>query len=71
MGQSERPAYDADWLPWRAGRKVGRTIYAVVRPDCEPSDDDPLIGVMDTPKLAARAVKAHNALLERDREGVI
>lgn len=47
--------------PWRNGRKVGRTIYAQMGP--EPSDDDPLIGVMDTRVLAADAVCAHNAVL--------
>lgn len=45
-------------LPWRIGRKVGRTIYAVVGDD--PSDDDVLIGLMDSPRLAEAAVKAHN-----------
>jgi hypothetical protein len=44
---------------WRTGRKVGRTIYAQLGP--EPSDDDPLIGVMDTPELAAEAVRTRNA----------
>ncbi len=44
---------------WRTGRKVGRTIYRQVGD--EPSDDDPLIGVMDTPELAAEAVAAVNA----------
>lgn len=43
---------------WRTGRKVGRTLYAQLGP--EPSDDDPLIGVMDTTELAAEAVAAHN-----------
>ena len=46
-------------LPWRTGRKVGRTIYAQHGP--EPSDTDELIGVMDTPVLAAEAVRWHNA----------
>lgn len=45
--------------PWRVGRKVGRTIYQQTGP--EPSDDDLLIGVMDTPDLAARVVRAVNA----------
>lgn len=44
---------------WRTGRKVGRTIYAQMGP--KPSDDDPLIGVMDSPLLAEDAVKNHNA----------
>lgn len=50
-------------LPWRTGRKVGRTIYAQLGKS--PSDDDPLIGLMDTPALAASAVETHNASLER------
>ncbi len=41
---------------WRTGRKVGRTIY--VQQGDAPSDSDPLIGVMDTPELAAEAVEA-------------
>ena len=45
-------------LSWRTGRKVGRTIYAQLGP--EPSDDDVLIGMMDTPELAAEACAAHN-----------
>lgn len=45
-------------LPWRVGRKVGRTIYA--RLGATASDEDPLIGVMDTPELAAETVAAHN-----------
>jgi len=51
---------DPDWVDWRwrVGRKVGRTIYAVVGK--EPSDEDVLIGVMDTPALALEAVTWHN-----------
>lgn len=48
-------------FPWRTGRKVGRTIYAVVGPTA--GDPDILIGVMDTRALAAEAVAAHNARL--------
>lgn len=55
-----------DPTTWRTGRKVGRTIYAQLGP--EPSDDDPLIGAMDTPELAAQAV---GAVRERDRESGI
>lgn len=53
---------------WRVGRKVGRTIYA--QQGSEPSNDDPLIGVMDYPLLAALAVEGHNnnASLPYDRE---
>jgi hypothetical protein len=46
-------------VTWRPGRKVGRTIYAQAGP--EPSDGDVLIGVMDTPELAAEACDARNA----------
>jgi len=52
---------DLTLLPWRVGRKVGRTIYAVVSDN--PSDDDWLIGMMDTWPLAAEVVEAHNARL--------
>lgn len=47
-----------DQAPWRVGRKVGRTIYAQLGP--EPADGDPLIGVMDSRRLAAAAVQGHN-----------
>lgn len=58
----------AQWLRWRTGRKVGRTIYAQVGD--LPSDVDMLIGVMDTPVLADDAVRAHNLSLARvDRAG--
>lgn len=54
-----------DWTgrPWRIGRKVGRTLYAQLGE--EPSDDDPLIGVMDYEWLATRVVSVHNFVLER------
>jgi hypothetical protein len=45
-------------LPWRTGRKVGRTIYAQL--GAEPDDHDPLIGMLDTAVLARAAVRAHN-----------
>lgn len=43
---------------YRVGRKVGRTIYERVY--AEPSDADRLIGAMDTPELAARAIVGLN-----------
>lgn len=46
-------------MPWRVGRKVGRTIYTD-----EGDGDGVLIGVMDTRELAAAAVEAHNVLAE-------
>lgn len=48
-------------LLWRVGRKVRRTIYRQVGP--EPSDDDVLIGVMDTAELAAEVVAARNEVV--------
>jgi len=48
--------------PWRCGRTVGRTIYR--QAGAGPSDDDVLIGMMDTPELAAEACAGHNAMLE-------
>ena len=39
-------------LPWRVGASVGRTIYDAL---------GRLIGVMDTPALAAQVVAAVNA----------
>jgi hypothetical protein len=43
---------------WRVGRKDARTIYIQLGP--EPADNDILAGMMDTPELAALAVKAVN-----------
>lgn len=47
---------------WRVGRRVGRTVYAMYGE--KPSDDDPLIGMMDTPELAQAVVAAHNAFFD-------
>jgi hypothetical protein len=44
---------------WRTGRKVRRTIYAQL--GSFASDDDRLIGTMDTPELAAQACAGRNA----------
>lgn len=56
------PAPDPASQPWRVGRHVGRTVYAMGG-DGPSRDDDVLIGVMDTRELAAEAVAAHNARL--------
>ncbi len=48
----------------RTGRTVGRTLYRQV--GANPSDDDQLIGVMDTPELAAMVVAAVNKTDARD-----
>jgi len=48
----------ANNYPWRVGRKLGRTVYAQVGP--VPSDDDELLGLMETEAIAESVVKAHN-----------
>ena len=48
-------------LPWRVGRRVGRTVYAQFGAD--PADTDVLIGLMDSPALADEVVAAHNVTL--------
>ena len=48
---------------WRTGRKVGRTVYAVV--GLVPSDHDLLIGLFDSKALATAAVAGHNAQIVR------
>jgi hypothetical protein len=53
------PAYQD--FPWRVGRSVGRTLYAVRGPAA--TKEDVLIGVMDSPFLAREAVDCHNARL--------
>lgn len=60
-GPAAPDGQDLSSLPWRTGRHVGRTVYAVTGPDASRSDL--LIGVMDTPELAAEACAAHNAAL--------
>lgn len=42
----------------RVGRKVGRTLYVQHGPD--PSDDDVLVGMVDTAELAGALVDAYN-----------
>jgi hypothetical protein len=46
-------------LTTRQGRKVPRMLYEQRGP--EPADDDPIIGLVDTPELAALIVAAVNA----------
>ncbi len=52
---NERAITDAQW---RVGRKLQRTLYAVVGE--EPSDDDVLLGMVDDPAIAALIVSEHN-----------
>ncbi len=46
-------------LTTRNGRKVARMLY--IQRGAEPADDDPIIGLVDTPELAALIVAAVNA----------
>ena len=59
-----RPGPDPISLPWRTGRHLGRTVYAILGP--QASDDDPVLGMMDTRELAAEACAAHNRRLAMD-----
>lgn len=47
-------------LPWRQGRSLGRTIYAVTGADYL---DHILIGVMDSESLAEAACSDHNRIV--------
>jgi hypothetical protein len=49
-------------LHWRIGRKLGRTLYAMLGD--EPSDHDVLLGMVDDPLLAEYIVAVHNARLD-------
>lgn len=48
---------DLTTCEWRVGSHIGRTVYAVTG---TTHDEHPLIGLFDTPELAAEAVQAHN-----------
>lgn len=50
-------------VTYRTGRKVGRTIYQ--QGGESPSDDDVLVGMMDTPELARAVVEALNGRTDR------
>lgn len=51
----------AEDRPWRVGDKLGRTVYA--QTPTGTYDTDELIGIMETPELAALVVHAHNESL--------
>lgn len=59
-GRLWEAAYAPSMVRWRVGRKIGRTIYLQLGD--EPTDGDPLIGLMDTPALAMIAVTAVNEM---------
>ena len=50
----------ANNYPWRVGRKLGRTVYA--QEGDVPSDDDPLLGFMESDAIAEQVVEAINHL---------
>jgi hypothetical protein len=54
-------APDPLYLPWRTGSHAGRTVHA--QAGDEASRADVLIGVMDSPELAAEVCSAHNKRL--------
>lgn len=48
--------------PWRVGAKLRRTLYA--QAGCQPGVDDVLLGLMETPHLAAYVASLHNQRLQ-------
>lgn len=51
---------------WRTDLRKGRNIYALLTNDPErPSENDQLVGVMETSAMAEDVVHTHNVLLER------
>lgn len=49
---------DAALVPWRVGRKLGRTIYAK-----DGTDEGTYLGMMETVGLAEQIVQVHNLLI--------
>lgn len=50
--------------PWRQGRHEPRHLYAQTGP--EPSDEDPIVGTLDTAEAAEEACTAHNERLAQE-----
>jgi hypothetical protein len=51
---------------WRTDLRVGRSVYVLLSNDPdEPSEMDPLLGVMESSSLAEDVVNSHNGLLHR------
>jgi hypothetical protein len=48
-------------LPWRTGRTLGRTVYAVTGTGDHKADT--FIGIFETRELAAAACVAHNTAI--------
>lgn len=49
-------------LPWRTGRKQGRTLYA---DDGVNTDPELAFGMVDSPEIAEHIVELHNAALRQ------
>jgi hypothetical protein len=57
---------DVDSRLWRTDLKTGRNIYVLISNDPDnPSEMDPLLGVMESSALAEDVVHSHNGLLHR------
>ena len=51
---------------WRTDLRIGRSIYVLLSNDPEsPSDQDPMIGTMETTAIAEDVVNTHNAALSK------
>jgi len=64
---SHLPMPDVLLLPWRIGRKLGRTLYAVIGD--EPADNDILLGLLDDELVAKLIVDTHNEALAGKQAG--
>lgn len=61
---------DVMTLYWRPGRKLGRTIYAIVEQENGsplPSDNDIFLGMFDDPGVAHAVCEAHNSVLVAEK----
>lgn len=60
------PVKDVDSRLWRTDLKTGRNLYVLLSNDPDnPSERDPIIGVMESSSLAEDVVHSHNGLLHR------
>jgi hypothetical protein len=51
---------------WRTDARLGRSIYALLSNDVtKPSQQDPLVGVMESSDLAQNVVDTHNNALTK------
>lgn len=51
---------------WRTDFKLGRNIYALLSNDPKkPSQQDPLVGTMETSELAENVVDIHNFVIAK------